>query len=79
MAHFRGTIHGNRGTASRLDSKNSGLYATVNGWNSGITVSASVNEKGEDEFIVTLTSGSNHRLSSRHLGNFTVADLENKS
>jgi len=32
VAHFRGTVQGNQGEASRLGSKRSGLRATVNAW-----------------------------------------------
>ena len=59
MAQFRGTLQGDRGQASRLGSKRNGLRATVNGWQSGLTVRASINAKGEDVFTVELTGGSN--------------------
>lgn len=35
MAHFYGTVQGNRGEASRLGTINSGLRATASGWNIG--------------------------------------------
>ena len=37
MAHFRGTVQENRGETSRLGSRNSGLVATCDGWNIGLT------------------------------------------
>jgi hypothetical protein len=38
MAQFRGVIAGQRGEASRLGSKSSGLTVHCNGWNGGVTV-----------------------------------------
>ena len=60
MAQFRATIQGNRGEASRLGTKNSGLDVTVNGWNVGVSVTARYNsETGNDEIRVFVTKGSN--------------------
>jgi len=58
MAQFRGIVQGQQGTASRLGSKKSGLWATVNGWDSGILVEAS-HKDGKDVFTIWRTSGSN--------------------
>lgn len=58
MAHFRATIKGQRGEASRLGSKKTGIRATVNGWNSGVYVHGGIDSQGNDEFVVTMTSGS---------------------
>lgn len=58
MARFRATISGQRGMASRLGSKKSGMVVTVNGWHKGITVVASVNSKDEDVFDIIHTKGS---------------------
>jgi len=75
MGHFRATIEGNRGKASRLGTKSSGIAATVNGWDCGITVRAYHNRTTDrDEFDVTLTSGSGHGP-SKHLGIFTKYDI----
>lgn len=61
MAHFRATIQGNRGKASRLGTKKSGIVATVNGWNVGVDVVIKHNEEtGKDVITVIPTSGSNH-------------------
>ena len=61
MAHFRSTIGGNRGEASRLGTKNSGMMTECNGWNLGATCRIDYNEKKErDEVSVTLTRGSGH-------------------
>lgn len=71
MAHFRGTLQGQRGEASRLGSAKTGLEAHINGWNKGIEVRAYVDEKsGEDKFIVWLTSGSNGHTQSREIGEY---------
>ena len=57
MAHFQGTIQGQRGEVSKIGSIKSGLNVTCNGWTSGITVKASVID-GIDTFKVYKTSGS---------------------
>lgn len=68
MAQFRGTLDGNRGAASRLGTKKSGLTVTANGWEIGASARLIHNETtGQDEICVELTSGSNRRYSSRVL------------
>ncbi len=59
MAHFRGTVQGSKGEASRLGSQKSGMQVICSGWNSGIKVDASVDSTGKDQFKVYKTSGSN--------------------
>lgn len=60
MAQFRAIIRGQRGEASRLGSKKGGIIATVNGWNNGVTVVGTHDEKtGEDRFVVSVNGGSN--------------------
>ncbi len=76
MARFRGTVEGNRSTASRLGHKTSGLRVSGNGWNIGATVYLEVNEAGEDVVSIRLTSGSNGHKTSKCLGEFTARDLE---
>jgi len=79
MAHFMAVIQGNRGEASRLGSANSGMQASVNGWHSGVRVYASYNEeKGRDEFQITLSGGSNGYIVPRPLGVFALVDGEMK-
>ncbi len=46
MAQFRAQIIGNRGVASRLGSKDSGLRAQMDGWTGGVTVRANHWPKG---------------------------------
>jgi hypothetical protein len=58
MAQFRATIEGQRGQASRLGSKTSGMVAKVNGWDSGVMVYAE-HVDGKDRFEVMATKGSN--------------------
>ena len=53
MAHFIGFVKGNRGEASRLGSKDSGMYATDQGWNIGASVYVRFNEEtGKDEVTI---------------------------
>lgn len=58
MAQFRGTLKGNRGQASRLGSKQSGLSVTANGWNDGVRIEVQ-HIDGQDHFFVWRTGGSN--------------------
>ena len=59
MAHFRASIQGMKGEASRLGGKTSGIEARVNGWNYGVYVMGGVDETGKDMFYVYKTGGSN--------------------
>ena len=59
MAHFRGTVQGNRAEASRLGTKNSGLVVTANGWEIGVDVRLGINKEGEDFVDITVNRGSN--------------------
>lgn len=76
MAHFRGTLQGNRGETSRLGSKASGLEATLNGWNFGVRVSLFVDTNGNDAVHIALTSGSDFRGAYKAIGCFNVSHLE---
>jgi len=59
MAQFRGTIEGNRGEASRLGTKASGLTVTANGWDTGVRVELS-HRAGRDVVLIYRTGGSNN-------------------
>lgn len=67
MAQFRAIIRGQRGEASRLGSKNSGLHASINGWDGGVRVVAS-HRDGHDHFEIYATSGSNGGRSDAPIG-----------
>ena len=61
MAEFRGTVQGNRGEASRLGHKSSGLTTECNTWNFGVRCRAVYNEFTErNEIVVFSTSGSGY-------------------
>jgi len=68
MAHFRATIEGNRGRASRLGTKKSGLEITVNGWHIGVDIWVRYDEK-TDQDIITIhrTCGSGGESTARHI------------
>ena len=78
MAQFRAVIQGQRGKASRLGSKSSGISAEVNGWDSGISVHGYYSEEDKmDKFEVVLNEGNGYnRRRERLLGTFTMADLD---
>jgi hypothetical protein len=59
MAHFRGTVQGMKGEASRCGSKASGMRVTANGWDIGATVELSHDPKtGKDTVVISITRGS---------------------
>ena len=76
MARFYANIQGNRGEATRMGTTASGIGGHIRGWNVGGRVELHVNESGEDEVWIWLTSGSNGSHNSKCLGCFTVKDLE---
>jgi len=79
LAHFRASIRGMRGEASRLGSEASAIQASVNGWDLGIFVEGYYDkEKQTDTFVVHLTGGSNRGFTSVEIGRFTQADLEQR-
>lgn len=76
MAQYYADIQGNRGQATRMGTKNSGLGGHIRGWNIGARVWMGYNEETEqDECTVSITSGSNGGR-FRDLGTFTATDLE---
>lgn len=77
MAQFYASIQGNRGTATRMGTKKSGLDGHIRGWHIGAKVWMHYNTlTKEDEVTIDLTSGSQGSKSSKHIGMFTVKDLE---
>lgn len=61
MARFRGSVKGQRGEASRLGSKSSGLVVHANGWHTGVTVVLTCDPEaiGDVDMVqVYLTGGS---------------------
>ena len=64
MAHFRATIRGQRGQASRLGSKKSGITASINGWDLGVMVS----DSPDNGFIISINGGSNGGAQARDIG-----------
>jgi hypothetical protein len=69
MAQFRATISGQRGGASRLGSKASGIEANVDGWDAGVRVIAR-HVDGKDVFDVFRTGGSNGATRTEFLASF---------
>ena len=67
MAEFRAEVVGNRNPASRLGSKNSGIRATVNGWDKGVRVVGYVDGDGKNVFDIFETGGSNGRSPDKHI------------
>jgi hypothetical protein len=75
MAQYYADIQGNRGEATRMGTKNSGLSGHIRGWDVGARVTMRWNElKEEDEVSIELTGGSNGGRSV-NLGTFTHRDV----
>lgn len=68
MSKFYATIQGNKGEASRMGSKKSGIEGHIRGWNEGAKVTCFVDDEGRDCVSVRLTGGSIGRLPSKCLG-----------
>lgn len=71
MAHFYAEIKGQRGPATRMGSKNSGIRAHIRGWNHGVRVEGTHYETQNgkpDSFAIFATSGSNGNHPSIYLG-----------
>ena len=63
MGHFRGTLGGNRGQASRLGTKSSGLYTTCNGWGVGCEASIHYNKELDKDVVSVDLSDSSIKIS----------------
>jgi hypothetical protein len=72
MAHFYASIQGNRGEATRMGSKDSGITGHIRGWNVGARVNID-HVDGVDVVRVYRTTGSNARGSSELIAEFSNA------
>ena len=59
MAQWQGFIHGSRGPATRLGTKNSGMEAFVGSWQGRVSVSGYTTEDGIDMVTISLRQHSN--------------------
>lgn len=76
MSRFYASIKGNRGRqATRQGTSNSGISGHIKGRDIGVKVVGQVNERGEDEFEVLLTSGTNTSLHKKRIGIFIERNL----
>ena len=65
MAQFYASIQGNRGQATRMGTKNSGIQGHIRGWDVGVAVECSVDKDGHDVCYVYATQGSNDARARR--------------
>lgn len=66
MARFLAAIQGSRGEATRLGTPSSGIRASAQGWDCGVTVNGYVGrDTDRDEFQIYATGGSNGRHSPK--------------
>lgn len=74
MSQFYASIQGNRGEATRMGTKESGMSGYIRSWDIGCR--ATMNHVDNEDYIhITLTSN-NGTGSERFLGTFTAVDLE---
>lgn len=59
MAHFYGTLQGNRGKGTRCGGNSSGMVTYCASWQGAVRCSAYVNLDGVDCVVVTLTQWQN--------------------
>ena len=76
MAQFYGSIQGNRGEATRMGTKSSGIEGHIRGWDIGARVHCHVNDKGQDVVSVSITKGSNGYGRGLCLGSFVNDDID---
>ncbi len=70
MAQFYADIQGNRGGASRMGTKSSGITGHIRGWNIGARMTVT-HEDGRDVVRVYKTGGSNGYVSSDLIAEFS--------
>lgn len=70
MAQFYASIQGNRGEATRVGTKSSGIVGHIRGWEVGARVYCS-HENGHDVVRVYKTSGSTGREREKLIATFT--------
>ena len=58
MGQFYAEIQGNRGSATRMGSKSSGMWAHIRGWSTGVKIYIS-HVNGQDVISIEKTGGSN--------------------
>lgn len=75
MAHFRGTVQGNRSETSRLGTKSSGLESHLNGWDLGVSVFLDYSiEDARDIATIKITRGSSYYSEEIVIGKFAIVN-----
>lgn len=75
MSRFYAEIKGNRGEATRMGSKDSGIFGHIRGWEVGIRVQG-VADGENDKFNVYLTAGSTGGQNDLYIGTAKKIDGE---
>lgn len=73
MARYQAIIRGNRGEASRLGTRKSGIRAMARGWEGGAKVIMWEGEDGRDHLSVTI--GPHHNVGQKTILHGPIADL----
>ena len=73
MAQYKGILQGQGKPTQKFGTKNSGLYAEVNGWDIGGLVKIVYNaELARDEVILKITTGSNGTIDAEVVATFIL-------
>lgn len=67
MGHFYGTVRGNRGEASRMGSKLSGMYAHIRGWTIGVAVELHHDAAKDIDVVQVFKTSGSHNMQGRKL------------
>lgn len=67
MAHFYGTLQGNRGEATRMGHKGSGITTYTASWEGAIRVYAYYDEEKKQDFVVVSKTAWHGRGDSKEL------------
>lgn len=77
MAHFYGGVQGNRGEATRIGDRKSGLSVFANGYNIGASIDLVYDwETGEDMVFLRVTGGSSGTQLTKIIGKYKASDLK---
>ena len=75
MSRFYATVTGDKAKNDATRQGHQVLTSHIRGYDVGIRVYMNINDKGEDEAIVYLTSGSNATASDRLIGTYTEKNI----
>lgn len=79
MAHFYGQIKGNRGEATRIGHKTSGLEASVNGWRIGCEVFIQYDARRMLDVVTVWKTNGSAGGGRRQIARFTIPPSQERT